>query len=100
VAEEVEAVRLYLAGKGPQRRGHRRGEEHVVLPKKAKTRAEEYFDKAHFVFETGDIKILRDGRVQIAIFVPYDSADEALKLRDSYGVLLEAKVSIVKRKAP
>jgi len=58
------------------------------------------FEGATFFFETGEIKILRDGRVQITAFVPYDAIDEALKLRSSYGVLLEATVTTVRRKAP
>jgi hypothetical protein len=59
-----------------------------------------HFEGAHFVFETGDIRILRDGRVQVTVVVPHDSVDGALKLRTSYGILLEARVAAVKRKAP
>ena len=89
---ELENVTLYLAGKGRGTRPRNRTLTVDTRPGK--------FTEAHFVFETGDIKIARDGRAQITVYVPYDSVNEALKLRSSYGILLEAKVKPVTRKSP
>jgi len=48
----------------------------------------------------GTIKILSNGCAQVTLTVPYDAVADALRLRTSYGILLEAKVAPVKRKAP
>jgi hypothetical protein len=36
----------------------------------------------------------------VTVFVPYEAVEEPLKLRDSYGILLEAEVRAVNRRAP
>jgi hypothetical protein len=55
------------------------------------------FRGATLLFETRDVKHLHDGRTMLTVIVPYESKDEAYKLTDAYGLLLEAQV---KRKAP
>jgi hypothetical protein len=59
-----------------------------------------HFSAAKLVFETGNIKLLRNGTLELQIFVPHDQITEALKLRTSFGLLLEGTVKPVKRKEP
>ena len=89
---ELENVTLYLAGKGKGSRPRNRTLTVDTRPGK--------FTDAQFIFEMGTIKILSNGCAQVTLTVPYDAVADALRLRTSYGILLEAKVAPVKRKAP
>jgi hypothetical protein len=86
-------VKLYLAGKT---KAHGKSRKNPASP----SVGNHHFDAADLVFEAGTIKILRDGRCEIHLFVPYDHVAEALKLRASYGMLLQGRISPVRRKAP
>ena len=55
------------------------------------------FSGATLLFETRDVKHLHDGRTMLTVIVPYQAKDEAYKLTNAYGLLLEAQV---RRKAP
>jgi hypothetical protein len=88
-------VKLYLAGKG--KNNGRANTRKKPAPRRVEDR---HFDAAHLVFEIGQMKILKDGRGEIAIFIPHDHLAEALELRTSYGMLLEGTVTPVKRKQP
>jgi hypothetical protein len=92
--DDLGRVKLYLAkgGRGRVKTDTKRARHRAARP--------EHFSSAHIIFETGNVKHLRDGRTEIQIFVPYDGKTEAVKLTDSYGMLLEAKVQPVKRKMP
>lgn len=88
-------MKLYLAGKTKAGRAGARRSTKATPPE---SKRNSFSETISFFFEQGDIKILRDGRCQMTIYVPFDNVPEALKLRTAYGILLEAKVEKVKRK--